>query len=171
MVKAKCREFSYAEKKLLKHTDFFKWDVSNSLFENKVMRVHGIDRREDVVMYSKLCRMIKGLLTKLKSADADDPVRTEYSARMIEKLYTLGFIPGKHSLELTKNVTVWSFCQRRVASMMVKIGMVEGVNIAVNLIRHGHVRVGANVITDPAFLITRYDKIMYFYFYDLSYFY
>ena len=149
------RQLKYSEKKLLKHNDLFKWDVSNNLFENKVMKIHHIDRREDFVMYNKISRMAKELANKIKALDAKDPVRGEYSARLIEKLHSSGLTRGKDSLELCGKVTVWSLCNRRLAAVMVNIKMVENIKVAVQLIKYGNVRVGADVVTDPATLVTR----------------
>lgn len=44
------RALKYAEKKLLKHTDFIKWDVDNNLHEVKVMKKYMIQRREDYTL-------------------------------------------------------------------------------------------------------------------------
>ncbi|MPC41175.1 U3 small nucleolar ribonucleoprotein IMP3 [Portunus trituberculatus] len=41
------RQLKYAEKKLLKHTDFLKWEVDNNLHEVTVMKRYLIQRRED----------------------------------------------------------------------------------------------------------------------------
>ncbi|PGG95552.1 hypothetical protein AJ79_09995 [Helicocarpus griseus UAMH5409] len=38
---------------------------------------------------------------------------------------------------------------------MVRMGMVENVPAAVKFIEQGHVRVGTEVVTDPAFLVNR----------------
>ncbi|KAF2353279.1 RNA-binding S4 domain [Trinorchestia longiramus] len=91
----------------------------------------------------------------IKDLDKDDPFRDEYSAKCIEKMYTIGIIPMKGSLELVNNTSASSFCRRRLGCVMVKNGMVERISVANNLIKHGHVRVGMDVVKDPAFLVPR----------------
>lgn len=54
-----------------------------------------------------------------------------------------------------REVTVSAFCRRRLAVLMVRSGMVENVKAAITFIEQGHVRVGTEVVTDPAFLVTR----------------
>ena len=39
--------------------------------------------------------------------------------------------------------------------MMVRTGMVQHVNTAVKFVEQGHVRVGTETVTDPAFLVSR----------------
>ena len=149
------RKLSYAENKLLKNTDFFNWEVSNNVQEAKIMRRFKIDRREDYVFYNKLSRKVRELARKIKNLEPNDPVRTQYSAKLIEKLYSVGIIATKFSLGDVDRITASSYCQRRLSSIMVKIGMVERIQTAVTYIKHGHVRVGRDIIKDPAFLVTR----------------
>ena len=52
-------------------------------------------------------------------------------------------------------VTVSAFARRRLGVVMVRTGMVERVSAAGRFIEQGHVRVGTEVVTDAAFLVTR----------------
>lgn len=67
----------------------------------------------------------------------------------------MGIIPTRWNLELCSKVSASSFCRRRLPCVMVKSGMAPSLKTAVTFIEQGHVRVGADVIKDPAFLITR----------------
>ena len=48
-----------------------------------------------------------------------------------------------------------AFCRRRLPVMMQKLKMAETVKEAVMYIEQGHVRVGVETITDPAFHVSR----------------
>jgi U3 small nucleolar ribonucleoprotein protein IMP3 len=39
---------------------------------------------------------------------------------------------------------------------MTRLGMADTIQAAIKFIEQGHVRVGTEVVTDPAFLVTRY---------------
>merc|ERR1719273_2712871 len=87
-------------------------------------------------------------------------------------MYQIGLIPTKWNLELCDNVTassiclrimktnayylipVFSFCRRRLPVVMVRSKMAENIKTATQLIEQGHVRVGSDVVKDPAFLVT-----------------
>lgn len=61
---------------------------------------------------------------------------------------------GKLS-EVEKKVTVSAICRRRVGVLMTRLRMADTLSAAVRFVEQGHVRVGVEVVTDPAFLVTR----------------
>ncbi|VEL19252.1 unnamed protein product [Protopolystoma xenopodis] len=92
--------------------------------------------------YNKLSREIRSIADKLKELDENDPWRC--------------VIPTKKSLLLASKVSASSFCRRRLPSLLVRSHMAEELKVAVTFIEQGHVRVGPDIIRDPAFLVTRY---------------
>lgn len=62
---------------------------------------------------------------------------------------------GKLS-DVEHKVTVSAFCRRRLPVVMQRLRMADHVQAAIKFIEQGHVRVGTDVITDPAYLVTRY---------------
>lgn len=74
---------------------------------------------------------------------------------LLEKLYAMGLIPTRQELGQVESVSASSFCRRRLPVVMVKNKMSENLKIATQLIEQGHVRVGPEVVKDPAFLVTR----------------
>ena len=64
---------------------------------------------------------------------------------------------GKGKLsDVEHKVTVSAFCRRRLGVVMTRLRMSETVSAANKFIEQGHVRVGTDVVTDSAFLVTRY---------------
>lgn len=57
--------------------------------------------------------------------------------------------------QVERDVSVSAFARRRLPIVMVRIKMVETLKAAVGFIGQGHVRVGTEVVTDGAFLVTR----------------
>lgn len=76
-------------------------------------------------------------------------------ALLLDRLYAQGIITTKKSLVQLEKLTVSAFCRRRLAVMMVRNKMSEIVREAATFIEQGHVRVGPQTITEPAFLVTR----------------
>ncbi|XP_011147390.1 U3 small nucleolar ribonucleoprotein protein IMP3 [Harpegnathos saltator] len=149
------RKLKYHEQKLLKKVDFMSWSADNNLHEVKILRRYGIQKRADYTIYNKLACEIRELGRKIKEIDPDHPYRIEQSALLLEKLYMLGLISTKWDLSLTQKVTASSFCRRRLPVVMVRSKMSQTIMIATKLIEQGHVRVGVEVVKDPAFLVTR----------------
>jgi U3 small nucleolar ribonucleoprotein protein IMP3 len=149
------RKLKYHEQKLLKKVDFLSWKTDNTLRESKVLRRYHVQKREDYHRYNKLCGLVKSLASKLKALSPKDAFRIETTQDLLEKLYSIGVIPTKKNLALCEKVTVSAFCRRRLSVVMVKLRMSQTVKDAVKFIEQGHVRVGPELITDPAFLVTR----------------
>ncbi|KNC79650.1 U3 small nucleolar ribonucleoprotein IMP3 [Sphaeroforma arctica JP610] len=149
------RKLKYHEQKLLKKVDFVQWKSDNNVREAEVIRRYQLTKRDDYVKYNKLCGHITALTTQLASMPADDPVRQDLTEALIEKLYNMGIITTKKSLAQTEKMTVSSFCRRRLPVVLVKVKMAQTIRDAVKLVEQGHVRVGPEMVTDPAFLVTR----------------
>uniref|UniRef100_A0A3B3CC26 U3 small nucleolar ribonucleoprotein protein IMP3 n=1 Tax=Oryzias melastigma TaxID=30732 RepID=A0A3B3CC26_ORYME len=149
------RKLKFHEEKLLKKVDFINWEVDNNLHEVKVLRRFRIEKREDYTKYNKLSRNIRDLAQKIRDLDEKDGFRAQSSHRLLEKLYSVGLIPTRQNLSLTEKVTASSFCRRRLPSIMLNLRMAQNLKTAITFIEQGHVRVGPDVVTDPAFLVTR----------------
>ena len=67
----------------------------------------------------------------------------------------MGIVNSTASLSAIEKLSVSSFCRRRLPVVMVRLKMSETLKEATTFIEQGHVRVGPNVITDTAFLVTR----------------
>lgn len=149
------RKLKFHEKKLLRKVDFISWEVDNNLHEVRIMRKFHIQKREDYTTYNRFSRNIRELAKKIKDLDQKDTFRTEATAQLLEKLYAMGLIPTKRSLALCDKVSASSFCRRRLPVLMVRNHMAESCRIATQFVEQGHVRVGPDVVMDPAFLVPR----------------
>ncbi|XP_071947371.1 U3 small nucleolar ribonucleoprotein protein IMP3-like isoform X2 [Antedon mediterranea] len=154
------RELKFHEKKLLKKVDFISWEVDNNLHEVNILRKYHIQKREDYTKYNKLSRHVRQLAKKIRQLDVKDLFRTECTQQLLEKLFRIGIIPSKQSLILCDNVSASSFCRRRLPVVMKKLKMAQEVSMAVQFIEQGHVRVGPDIVLDPAFLVSRWMTLI-----------
>lgn len=111
--------------------------------------------RDDYMKYNKICGSITKLVSVLRKLDARDEERIEMTESLLNKLYDMGVIPMKKSLAQLEQLSTAAFCRRRVAVVMVRLKMAETVREACTFVEQGHVRVGPDTITDPAFHVTR----------------
>ncbi|KAJ4833093.1 hypothetical protein Tsubulata_001073 [Turnera subulata] len=149
------RRLKYFEKKLLKKVDFLQWKREDNHREVHVMQRYHVVQRDDYKKYSSLCRMVQKLVHLLKQIDPRDPFRVEMTNLLLEKLYNMGVIPSRKSLALCDKLSVSSFCRRRLSTVLVRLKFAEHLKEAVTYIEQGHIRVGPETVTDPAFLVTR----------------
>ncbi len=87
--------------------------------------------------------------------DPKDPFRDTKTDLLLDKLFKMGIINTKSSLSQCEKVTVSAFCRRRLPVVMVRLKMAETLQSAVTYVEQGHIRVGPNTVTDPAFLVSR----------------
>ncbi|MQL96802.1 hypothetical protein Taro_029480 [Colocasia esculenta] len=154
-VAAIMRKLKYHEKKLLKKVNFLEWKREGGHREALVMRRYHLIERDDYKKYSSICRTVLKLVNLLKQMDPRDPYRIEMTDTLLEKLYNMGVIPTRKSLTLCERLSVSSFCRRRLATILVRQKFAEHMKEAITYIQQGHVRVGPETVTDPAFLVTR----------------
>ena len=118
--------------------------------------MYHIQRREDYTMYNKIAGQIRKLTHRLKQLDPKDPFRIQMTDQILEKLYNMGLIPTKKSLVQCEALSASSFCRRRLPVMMVRLKFSQTLKEAVTFIEQGQIRVGPEIVTDPAFLVTRF---------------
>uniref|UniRef100_T1GHN1 Small ribosomal subunit protein uS4 N-terminal domain-containing protein n=1 Tax=Megaselia scalaris TaxID=36166 RepID=T1GHN1_MEGSC len=146
------RKLKFHEQKLLKKVDFINWKVDNSAHENKILRRFHIRKKEDYTTYNKLSREVREFVEKIAALDPSDPMKAECTDKLLIKLYNMGVVDNKLDLETASRVSASSFCKRRLPCIN---KLSENLKNATELIEQGHVRVGTEMIKDPAFLVTR----------------
>lgn len=83
-------------------------------------------------------------------------MRQRHEKLMLEKLHDMGILATTSKLSAVEHgVTVSAFCRRRLAVVMTRLRMAETVQAATKIIEQGHVRVGTETVTDPAFLVNK----------------
>jgi len=147
------RSLRFHERKLLKKVDFIDWKTNN-VKELAFINKYHINRQE-FTLYNNLCHKIWKLCQKISSLGVEDVFRNHCSHELISKLFSMALIKTKR-LKKCNSVNVKSFCRRRLAVYVVQSGMFSGpLSTAVKYVKHGHIRVGPNVVTDPAFLVSK----------------
>ncbi|PIA61951.1 hypothetical protein AQUCO_00200148v1 [Aquilegia coerulea] len=149
------RKLKFHERKLLKKVDFLEWKRENGHREALIMSRYYITQRDDYKKYSGMSRMVQKLVHILKQLNPQDPFRIKTTDSLLEKLYNMGVISQKKSLALCDHLSVSSFCRRRLSTILVKLKFTENLKSAVTYIEQGHIRVGPETVTDPAYLVTR----------------
>jgi U3 small nucleolar ribonucleoprotein protein IMP3 len=149
------RDLKFHEKMLLRKVSLYSWKGEENIKVAKIMRKYHIQKREDYVAYNRICGSIQSLSAKLKTLKADDPFRIAMTDQLLDKMFNMGLVTTKKSLQKAEEITTSSICRRRLPVVMVRMKMAETMRTAVTFVEQGQVRVGPNVVTDPAFLVTR----------------
>ncbi|PYH95750.1 U3 small nucleolar ribonucleo protein subunit [Aspergillus ellipticus CBS 707.79] len=155
------RTLKHHEKKLLRKVDFHTYKSDNNHRESTIRTRYHLQDPLDYRKYNQLCGSLRQLAHKLSELDPEtDAVRKTLESDMLDKLWRMGILKqsreqGAGLSRVEREVTVSAFCRRRLAVFMARSGMVENITTAATFIEQGHVRVGTEVVTDPAYLVTR----------------
>ncbi|KAL8945594.1 MAG: hypothetical protein Q9222_007884 [Ikaeria aurantiellina] len=150
------RKFKHHEQKLLRKVDFITYKSDSSHRAATICRRYCVQNTNDYTTYNRLCGSLKQLAHRLSNLEPNDPVRLKHEKLMLEKLYDMGLLSeGVKLSEVERKLGASKMCRRRLPVVMTRLGMGETVQGAVKFIEQGHVRVGPERITDPAFLVTR----------------
>jgi len=148
------RQLKYHEQKLLKKVDFLQWKQDGGLREGKVLRRYHVQDRDDYHKYNRLCGAVTKIVARIKALPAGDEFRERISQELLDKLHGLGVIHVK-KLASCERLAVSAFCRRRLPVVLARLRYAETVREACELVEQGHIRVGPETVTDPAFLVTR----------------
>ncbi|KAF8334957.1 alpha-L RNA-binding motif-containing protein [Cantharellus anzutake] len=151
------RELKYHEKKLLKKVDFLQWRKEKDRRDLRIIRTYFLQDPEDYHKYNKLVGNMRILAARITMLPAKDPYRHKMESQILSKLYDMGLLELDTKFSDVQNkLTVSAFCRRRLAVVMVRLKMCQYLKMAVTYIEQGHVRVGVDTITDPAYLVVRH---------------
>eukprot|EP01056_Protomagalhaensia_sp_Gyna25_P003667 Protomagalhaensia_sp_Gyna_25__3666@NODE_3295_length_635_cov_28_187919_g2763_i0_p1_GENE_NODE_3295_length_635_cov_28_187919_g2763_i0NODE_3295_length_635_cov_28_187919_g2763_i0_p1_ORF_typecomplete_len193_score28_18Ribosomal_S4/PF00163_19/2_1e09S4/PF01479_25/2_7e03S4/PF01479_25/4_2e06_NODE_3295_length_635_cov_28_187919_g2763_i057611 len=156
------RKLTYLESKLLKKTDFFRYRQEDTTRENAVIGSFKLKNHEEYRQYLKMASCVKQLSRSLAQLPDDNELKITISRELRNKLYRMGVLESVNcSLEDCSQITVPMFCRRRLPILITKLKYAQHRTQAVDLVEHGHISIGADVVTDPATLVTRdmEDKI------------
>jgi len=157
---APIRRLKYHEQKLLKKVDFLDWEGDSVDFKKRVLEAIAIFKlrdQQEYMKYHKIAKEINIALDKVRKLPDDDNFRTFKKVQLellITKLYQMGVLNDRN-LDYTGKISAEMICRRRISYIMFKEHFAESVNLACLYISHGHVRIGPEVISDPAYLVTR----------------
>lgn len=149
------RKLKYHEQKLLKKVNFYNWKRTNNVREIKILRRYLIQDREDYTKYNKLCGYITKLVSQLRMLPDDDAFRIKMTEELLNKLYEMGIINCKSSLAECEKISVSAFCRRRLAVILCQLKFVQNIRLAITYIEQGNIRIGNDIVNNPAFHINR----------------
>jgi U3 small nucleolar ribonucleoprotein protein IMP3 len=156
------RKLKHHEARLLRRVDLlsYKSDGPSHRSASIIRRYHLTGGQLDYSKYNALCGRLRQIAHLLSNLDPTDQYRREMEEIVLEKLWQMGVLKQSRSQgaglsSVEKDVTVSAICRRRLGIIMVRSGMVQHVSTAHKFVEQGHVRVGTEVVTDPAFLVSR----------------
>ena len=154
------RKLKHHEQRLLRKVDFVNYPQDANHRASAIVRRYSLSNPADYTSYNRLAGQLRHLAHRLALLSPESAFRRKHEDLLLEKLNDMGLLGigggGKGKLsDVEKKVTVSAFCRRRLGVVMTRLRMAETVSAANKFVEQGHVRVGTEVVTDPAFLVNR----------------
>ena len=107
--------------------------------------------------YQKVVNQVNETIKEIKAMDSK--THMEFKKQQFEilsqKLYDMGVLDTLNELETKSRVTVERFCRRRLSYLCQVTHLAENVTLASDYVQHGHIRIGPEIVKDPAFIVSR----------------
>ncbi|MEM1597056.1 MAG: 30S ribosomal protein S4 [Pyrobaculum sp.] len=136
------------------------WNKQLLLEELQLMGEYGLRNKKELWLARARLKWITRRARSLLSMTAEEraPLETPFK----EKLYKMGFIDDPNvPLDHILSLDVRAVLERRLQTIVFRMGLAKSIHHARQLIVHGHVAVAGRRVTSPGFLVPREleDKI------------
>ncbi|MGB9704989.1 MAG: 30S ribosomal protein S4 [Pyrobaculum sp.] len=136
------------------------WNKSLLLEELQLMGEYGLRNKKELWLARARLKWIVRRARSLLSMTPEERAPLEMPFK--EKLYKMGFIEDPNvSLDRILSLDVRAVLERRLQTIIYRMGLAKSIYHARQLIVHGHVAVAGRRVTSPGFLVPREleDKI------------
>ena len=132
------------------------YDFSNLEEELKLVGAYGLRNKRELWRNRTELSTLRRRAREMLSMDPDDRARREQE--MIGKLYNLGLVPERATLDNILGLSVQDLMERRLQTVLFRNGMAKSLFQARQLITHGHVAIGGRKVMTPSYKVTREDE-------------
>jgi small subunit ribosomal protein S4 len=136
------------------------WNKQLLLEELQLVGEYGLRNKKELWLARSHLKRITRRARSLLSMTAEERAPLEMPFK--ERLYKMGFIEDPNvPLDRILSLDVRSVLERRLQTMVYRVGLAKSIHHARQLIVHGHVLVAGRRMTSPGFLVPREleDKI------------
>ncbi|ABO08396.1 30S ribosomal protein S4 [Pyrobaculum calidifontis] len=136
------------------------WNKQLLLEELQLMGEYGLRNKKELWLARARLKWIVRRARALLSMTAEERAPLEVPFK--EKLYKMGFIEDPNvPLDRILSLDVRAILERRLQTLVFRMGLAKSIHHARQLVVHGHVLVAGRRVTSPGFLVPREleDKI------------
>lgn len=121
-----------------------KFDKNRLLAEGKLMKIYGLKNKRELW---KAKQIISSFRNRGRKFFTDETGKEE----TFEKLTRQGILKGEFSVDDLLGLTVKDLLERRLQTIVFRMGLAGSISQARQLITHGHVKVNESAVTIPSY--------------------
>merc|ERR1712232_1368610 len=122
--------------------------------EMKLLGEYGLKNKREVWRANLQVAKMRKSARELLTLDEHDPKRIFEGAALLRRLHSYGILPeNQNQLDYVLSLTVNNILERRLQTLVFKLGFAKSVHQARVFIRQRHIRVGKQLVNIPSFLV------------------
>merc|ERR1712137_183103 len=123
-------------------------------FEMKLLGEYGLKNRKEIWRVNLMVAKMRKAARELLTLDEHDPKRIFEGAALLRRLHNYGILPeNQKQLDYVLGLGVTNILERRLQTLVFKLGFAKSVHQARVFIRQRHIRVGKQLVDIPPFMV------------------
>jgi small subunit ribosomal protein S4 len=137
-------------------TPLHPWRRDQLDIELKLVGEYGLRNKRELWKYKTMLSKIRSIARSLlaKSIEEREKIEKQYLMRLSK----LGLIPENSTLDDVLDMDVKNLLERRLQTIVYRMGLARSIHEARQLITHGHIMVGNRVVRVPSYLIKKAEE-------------
>jgi len=142
-------------------TPRYAWRKDTLDAELKILGQYGLRNKHELWRTHAVLSKYRGLARSLLAKTGEEKSLVE--EKVLSKLKGLGVIPGNGTLDDVLDLSVEDFLERRLQTVVQRLGLAKTPQQSRQLISHGHIQVDGRIVTSPSFILPKSleDKVGY----------
>lgn len=124
--------------------------------ELKIMGKYGLRSKRELWKYKTQLSNVRSLVRKMLALTEEK--RGARERELLQKLKRLGILPPTATLSDVLNLSIDDFLERRLQTIIHRIGLAQTIHQARQLITHGHIAIDGKKKTAPSYIVTANEE-------------
>ncbi|MBS7287620.1 MAG: 30S ribosomal protein S4 [Candidatus Freyarchaeota archaeon] len=134
------------------------WDKERLHNEIVLIGKYGLRNKRELWRAQAILRNFRKRARKAMALPQEE--REKQRKEIVSKLYRWGILPLDATLDDVLALTVESFLERRLQTIIAAKGLAKSIYQARQLIVHGHIAVAGRRVTRPSYIVNRWEENM-----------
>ncbi|MEM3522088.1 MAG: 30S ribosomal protein S4 [Candidatus Bathyarchaeia archaeon] len=137
-------------------TPLHPWRRDQLDIELKLVGEYGLRNKRELWKYKTMLSKIRGIARSLlaKSIEEREKIEKQY----LKKLSSLGLVPENPTLDDVLDMDIKNLLERRLQTIVYRIGLARSIYEARQLITHGHIAIGNRIVRVPSYLVKKVEE-------------
>jgi len=132
------------------------WRTDRLLEELKIVGEYGLRNKRELWRASSILRKYRKIARSLFVLTEEERAKKE--SVLIRTLYKMGILPEDATADDVLRLTVRDILERRLQTIVFRLGLARTIYHARQLIVHRHIAVGDRVVSSPSYLVKRGEE-------------